>query len=158
MTSSATKQSDTQEPEENDPEEYWTAKAWVYFIWVVMGRQVYCKIGYSKNPGSRIDQIIAGIPEQPYYTHMLPCLSAEQARLFERMFHTHLHSFRSKSDGEWFTDPNAKRLYNAVSNKMDEIFSIFHTFDYEIDLKKVEMDGPLPLLRSDGFISPLTFE
>jgi hypothetical protein len=62
----------------------WQPEAWVYFIWIVLGFQVYCKIGHSTNPASRYKRLITGIPGQPYCVHLLSCLTAEQARLFRR--------------------------------------------------------------------------
>ncbi|HRQ42411.1 MAG TPA: GIY-YIG nuclease family protein [Chloroflexota bacterium] len=147
------------EPSEYDDVDYkegddeWEAEAWVYFIWVVMGFRVYLKIGYSSNPASRYNQLITGIPERPYTIHLLACLNVKQARLFEGMLHEHLKDYRAR--GEWFTHSNVKHLHRVLRAKVWDILSLFRTFGYTPDLKRIDLDGFRPVLRENGYISHL---
>lgn len=134
-----------------DQEDGWEPEAWIYFIWIVVGFQVYCKIGHSTNPASRYKQLLTGIPERPYRIHLLSCLSLEQAKLFERMFHDHLRGYKSR--GEWFTHTNAKHLHKVLHRKMSEIFTLFHTFGHQAELERIELDGDRPVLHSNGIVS-----
>ncbi|GIK53422.1 MAG: hypothetical protein BroJett014_23950 [Planctomycetota bacterium] len=129
----------------------WQPEAWVYFIWIVLGFQVYCKIGHSTNPASRYKQLITGIPERPYCVHLLSCLTAEQARLFEGMFHEHLQNYRTR--GEWFSHPNAKHLHKVMHVKMSQIFALFRTFGYRAKLERIVLDGDRPVLHANGLVS-----
>ena len=129
----------------------WEPEAWVYFIWIVLGFQVYCKIGHSTNPASRYKQLITGIPERPYRIHLLPCLTVEQARLFERMFHQHMQDYQSR--GEWFTHVNARHLHKALRSKMQEIVALFHTFGYRANLERIELEGDRPVFHPNGIVS-----
>ena len=135
-------------------EEGWVPEAWVYFIWIVLGFQIYCKIGYSTNPPSRYKQLLTGMPERPYRIHLLPCLSVGQARLLESMFHAHLQSYRAR--GEWFTHPNAGHLHKMMHSKMSEIFGLFRTFGYRAKLEKIELDGDRPVFHANGIVSHVT--
>lgn len=143
----------TDPPEQNDlePKKDWEPQAWVYLIWVVMGYRVYCKIGYSKNPGSRYSQIITGMPERPFRMHLLSCLSVEQAQLFEVMLHEHLKDYKAR--GEWFTHPNVRHFHKALNSKLQEIFDLFHTFGYEPDFERIDLDGYRPVLHANGYVS-----
>ena len=134
-----------------DKEDGWEPEAWVYFIWIVLGFQVYCKIGHSINPASRYRQLLTGIPERPYRIHLLPCLSAGQARLFEGMFHAHMQNYRAR--GEWFTHRNTGHLHKMMHNKMSEIFALFRTFGYQVELERIELDGDRPVFHANGFVS-----
>ncbi|MBE2220377.1 MAG: GIY-YIG nuclease family protein [Anaerolineae bacterium] len=139
-------------PEQNDHEKSkWEPEAWLYFIWIVLGFRVYCKIGYSTNPASRYNQLITGIPERPYRIHLLPCLTVEQAKLFESMFHDHLQNYRTR--GEWFSHPNARHLSKMMHIKMSEIFALFHTFGYQTELERIDLDGDRPVFHANGFVS-----
>lgn len=138
------------DPEYEDEEAAWEAEAWVYFIWVVVGNRVYLKIGYSTNPASRYNQLITGIPEQPYCIHLLACLNAKQAQLFERMLHGYLDGYRAR--GEWFTHANVKHLHTVLRTKVWEILSLFRTFGYKPNLKKIDLDGYYPVLSESGYI------
>lgn len=129
----------------------WEPEAWVYFIWIVLGFKVYCKIGHSTNPASRYKQLITGIPERPYRIHLLPCLTVEQARLFERMFHQHMQDYQSR--GEWFTHVNARHLHKLLRGKMQEIVALFRTFGYRANLEKIELDGDRPVFHPNGIVS-----
>ena len=125
MTSS-TKLPEIEQPESK--EEDWIPVAWVYFLWVVLDRHVYCKIGYSKCPSSRLNQLMAGIPEEPFRIHLLPCLSVVQAKLFEGMFHDYLRKYQTR--GGWFTHPNVRHWTKALQFKLREILTLFNTFGY----------------------------
>ena len=137
--------------EGGDAKDGWEPEAWVYFIWIVLGFQVYCKIGHSTNPASRYKQLITGIPERPYRIHLLPCLTVEQARLFERMFHQHMQDYQSR--GEWFTHVNAKHLHKVLRGRMQEIVTLFRTFGYQVRLEKIELDGDRPVFHPNGIVS-----
>lgn len=137
--------------EDGNTKDDWNPEAWVYFIWIVLGFQVYCKIGHSTNPASRYKQLITGIPERPYRIHLLPCLTVKQAKLVERMFHAHMRDCQSR--GEWFTHINASHLHKLLRSKMQEIISLFHTFGYRAELKKIELEGDRPALYPNGIVS-----
>ncbi len=127
-------------------------KAWVYFVWIVINKQVYCKVGQSSNPMERISQVVGGVPATPFHIQLLPCLSVDQAVLFEKMLHKHLTQFRSKRKSEWFTDPNFTRLWNHVKTKTDEILELGRTFGYIIQLQATDRSGPYPVLHPNGYI------
>jgi hypothetical protein len=150
MMTSSTQSPDLGEQTELE-DEGWEPEAWVYFIWIVLGYQVYCKIGYSKAPFSRYNQLIVGIPEQPFRIHLLPCLSVEQAKLFERMFHEHLKGYRTR--GEWFSHPNVRHFSKVLRFKMREALTLFHTFGYETEVERIDLSGDRPVLYKNGFVS-----
>lgn len=151
---SSQKLTDTSEQSHREIKYSWDPQAWVYLVWVVVGHRVYCKIGYSKHPGSRFSQILAGIPEQPFRMHLLCCLSVEQARLFETMLHEHLKDYRAR--GEWFTHLNVKHLGKKLGSKVQEIFDLFRVFGYEPCLEQIDLDGFRPVLYENGYISHLS--
>lgn len=126
--------------------------AWVYFIWAVMGESVYCKIGYTGNPHERIYQISSSIPTTPFFLQLLPCLSTEQAKLFETTLHQQADVFRAKTRSEWFTHPNFNRLHKAIQAKVDEIVQLAQTFGYAIELQEIDRPGPYPVLHPNGYV------
>lgn len=132
----------------------WEPKAWVYFVWLVIGNRLYCKIGQSLDPINRYHQLVSGMPEQPYRIHLLYCLSAEQAKLFERTFHDHLHFCRTR--GDWFSHANAKHFYRMLQDKLEEIYTLFYTFGYQPEFETIELDGDRPVLYHNGYISHVT--
>ncbi|MCC6604732.1 MAG: GIY-YIG nuclease family protein [Anaerolineae bacterium] len=141
---------------ESDPSEInvdWEPQAWVYFLWVAVGHHVYCKIGYSKSPGSRYRQILGGLPEQPFKMHLLPCLSVRQAQLFEALLHDLLKNYKTR--GEWFTHPNVKHFSDVLQSKVQVIFDLFDSFGYEPDSETIDLDGLRPVLYENGFVSHL---
>jgi hypothetical protein len=120
------------------------------FLWMVIGRRVCCKIGCSANPNARIKLIISGLPERPFRIQLLPCLSMEQALLFERIFQIRLRCVRAK--GEWFTHSNALRLSRLVMETIEEAVSVFETFGYETNVALFDLGGTRPLLSVNGFV------
>ena len=142
-----------EEPEAQQEESFienWEPEAWVYFIWLVVGDRVYFKVGKSVDPFSRLDQLLAGMPEEPYRTHHLPCLTEEQAVLFERMFHQQLAPYRTR--GEWYSHANVKHLYGALYEKLEEILTLFYTFGYQPYFETIHLKGNYPVLHQNGFL------
>lgn len=148
MDSSAQQNETSNVPEHED--DVWEPQAWVYILWVAMGNRVFCKIGYSADPSSRLGQIIGGIPEQPFRIYLLPCLTIEQAKVFESMLHSHLQKYRTK--GEWFSHTNAKHLYRIIGAEVRALIVVFRTFGYENDLRQIDLDGKRPVLYDNGLI------
>lgn len=146
--------SDEKDEQEELLNDDWEPKAWVYFIWLVLGNRLYCKIGQSVDPISRYQQLVAGMPEQPYAIQLLSCLCAEQAKLFERMLHDHFQFYRTR--GEWFSHANAKHFYGVLQDKLEEIYTLFFTFGYQPEFETIELDGDRPVLYHNGFISHVT--
>ena len=65
----------------------------------VIGTESIQKIGFSKNPQSRLKQLQTGNSEQLFLHHMIE-VSDERTRLLERFLHKDL-SYK-KLKGEWF--------------------------------------------------------
>ena len=129
--------------------------AWIYFLWAIMDSKIMCKIGYSVNPEERTSQISNSLPTTPFFLQLLPCLNKQQAKLFEKMLHNHLQSFRTKPKGEWFADPNFFRLNNAIKSKVDEIVLLAETFGYNFELQEINRPGPYPILHDNGYIKAI---
>ncbi|MFQ5433528.1 MAG: GIY-YIG nuclease family protein [Anaerolineae bacterium] len=130
---------------------HWQTQAWVYFVWIAFGSRVYCKIGYSTNSASRFAQIATGFPERPYRIHLLPCLSAEQAKVVESIPHDHAAQYKTR--GEWFSHANVTYLDKVLVSKVKQIMLLFRSFGYEVSVKTIHLDGPKPILNSRGYVS-----
>ena len=130
--------------------ENWEPEAWVYFIWLAVGDRVYLKVGRSVNPSSRLDQLLAGMPEEPFQAHHLACLMEDQAILFERIFHELLSPYRTR--GEWFSHANVKHLYAILYEKLEELLTLFYTFGYKPYFETIPLKGDHPMLHQNGFL------
>jgi hypothetical protein len=78
-------------------------------------------------------------------------LSIQQAKLFEGILHDYLEPFKSES--EWFTDSNARKLNHHVSAAVAVIRSIFQSFGYRSNFVRIDLEGCKPVLLPDGSVS-----
>ena len=145
-------QDENNNEEDEEPfDDQWEPEAWVYYIWLVVGNRVYFKIGRSVNPLSRYEQLVAGMPEEPYELHLLACLNEKQASIFERMLHQHLEYYKTR--GEWFSHANVKHLQRVLEHKLEEILFLFYTFGFKPHFEKILLSGHRPVLHQNGFLS-----
>jgi len=80
-----------------------------HYVYVISDQQNRCKIGYARNPKSRLSDIQVGNADELHIDFAQPCASKSRAQMMERYLHCILKRFKTR--GEWFSvDPKIVRF------------------------------------------------